>query len=305
MFLIEKIYNKHIKNYVSTWYFRNNLINVRQKGVIGGGSDVINEVIYFNRYKFYFNISKLSEDVILIVITNNDRKLECATLKIDITNHFAELTGIVGNKTCAEPMLPVFGKGNILMNCIINYLGKNPYGIDIKYIELSDTSKKNCNNDKDFSMYMSDFYTLIEGVPWYTRFGFKHISNIANLDIKRNREILLKLHVSDINIEEIINNSLNYFNERINRAKMELVEPDRQDIKNYKYLKVAKDVCIEMFQEKRDNLLRTCIKDIAENGDNDEGCKLIYCIHKELMKAIGLVSIPLKNFKNEYRLFLK
>jgi len=312
MFLTENISNEYIKSRIHLWYIINNLGGIKRLGVSGGGVEknnlFIKDVIYYDKYKFYFHISKETENTILIVISNNTNKFECATIRIDLKDKFSELIGIYGNETCAEPRLPVFGKGKILLKCILDLL-KNKlkrllgkYYVKINYIELSDNSKKHCTNtNKFFTMFMSDFYTLIEGVPWYYKFGFRHIDQIANIDIEKNKQIMDNIKVSDINSKDIIKNSIKNFKNKINIAKNISLEPNIKDIENYNFIKNYKKQLYVYLKERKNDLIKSVIKNLSQNLD---GCKLIYCIHEELMKEIGLVSIKSKYPDNNYILSL-
>jgi hypothetical protein len=93
MFLTENISNEYIKSRIHLWYIINNLGGIKRLGVSGGGVEknnlFIKDVIYYDKYKFYFYISKETENTILIVISNNTNKFECATIRIDLKDKFS------------------------------------------------------------------------------------------------------------------------------------------------------------------------------------------------------------------------
>jgi hypothetical protein len=307
MFLSEGIKNPHIKSYIEKWCVKNNL-NEKKGGGLKKGENKI--TIKYDKYNFYFKIFINNSNDIYITVNNERYTSNCAIIEVFIDKHYATLEGIQGNVNCASPTLPIFGKGTILLNCIIDFI-KNKLPeilnkkIKIEYIKLDDTSKKNCDQGtKVFSMYMSDFYILIEGIPWYYKFGFRNEESLANRDIENNKIIMSSIKVNNIDIKQIIINSLKNLKNKIIEAKSNSLKPNEKNIQKYNFLKDYKNELFEFFNQRNDMLLKKCIRELSENGENDEGCKLIYCIHQELMNYIGLISIKSKYNNDEYLLEL-
>ena len=302
-FLLKDIKNNKIKKQIKILYYLNNLRDKKSKIKKGGGR--VDTFIYTcEKYNFKFRIVKSIDDI-FITILNQKYNYDCAFIVINIdqlsknnNETYAILNGIKGNIDCAVPQLPVFGKGSILLKCIIHFF-KNKWKnlwknncIIIKYIQLSDNSKKYCENNSDntFMIYMSDFYTLIKGVPWYYKFGFIHNTMKANKDIEENKNKMDIMKGSDIDIKKIIINSLN-----------NLDKEDKKDILRYEILELHKEKLYNFFRHRQNELLKNSIEKICKNK---VGCKLICCIYEEIMKEMNIISIKSKYKDDIYNLYL-
>jgi hypothetical protein len=51
------------------------------------------------------------------------------------------------------------------------------------------------------------------------------------------------------------------------------------------------------FKHQSDELIKNCIRELSKK---DDGCKLVYCIHSELMKDMKLVSLKIKYMEDNY-----
>ena len=302
-FLLKDIKNNKIKKEIKILYYLNNLREKKSKIKKDGGIHTYNYTCEI--YNFKFRIVKSTDDI-FITILNQKYNYDCAFIVINIdqlcknnNETYALLNGIKGNIDCAVPQLPVFGKGSILLKCIINFfknkwqnIWKNNCPI-IKYIQLSDNSKKYCDNNDNNSVaiiYMSDFYTLIRGVPWYYKFGFIHNTSKANMDIEENNKKMEIIKGSDIDIKKIIINSLNNLDKK-----------DMKDMLRYEMLELHKKNLYKFFKDRQNELIKNIIEEICKKK---VGCKLIYCIHEEIMKEMNIISIKSKYKDDTYNLYL-
>lgn len=211
--------NRHsIINFIYNYdsFFRNNNIDYR-KMIQQGGSSITME------YKDEIFTFDISEDNDFFFLRTHDGKNDSITFAIDKKSKTVNI-----NNINADNIQPCFQKitnkkGTYLLKIGIKFAKKlkNEKIIDVNRITLTDHSIKYCSEQKNKRVIFSDLRQIISGDTFYGKHGFipVHKRNIENYN--KNKTILMKLILKDINFEkyliefnkknDISENSLNLF----------------------------------------------------------------------------------------------
>jgi hypothetical protein len=158
--------------------------------LVKGGSKRYEYII--NDQKYSFKFIRDDDEGVITVFNQKDKQITCAIIQIekDIMN-LQSLYGWVG---CIYPDTDKIGSK--LLQGIIDY-GKKK---NIKEIQLKDNSKYTCQNKK-YNYTLCYGSLLVDGLSWFSKFGFVYIDDITKERANNNRKIMKKTILT----EEIYN----------------------------------------------------------------------------------------------------
>ena len=160
-----------------------------------------------NEYKYEINYYDVIESnkTIIIFGYESDPDKYCISVKIDRTEpDILTIITIESLNQCykTDDKFDIERKkGSVLIQIIIKWAKINNY----KKIYLDDISTYKCDTEFQTIYYdMKHVHTLIDGYPWYYKFGFKFINKIDKSKVKSNYNKLKLIKTSDIKFTEII-----------------------------------------------------------------------------------------------------
>jgi len=205
-------------------------------------------------------------------ILNPTNNTTCAFLVIKKEKKKAYISMIYGDDGC------VYGKeyeiktkiGTLLLQSIIELCKHKK----IKEIYLNDESTYYCNKqEKDYRITLFKARTIIEGIPWYYKFGFR-------CDNDKEHNIILfnqKLH-SYLLTKDLLELNINFI-DIINNVLFHKYNFDKLNIKSKK--KMYKEI-IKLFNDYQDKSFGSFCKIL-----NEKYCELFYYIYNILFEKIG------------------
>lgn len=276
-FLIKDIKDFKKRGFIKCWFNNNCTKESRQ---YAGTYNIYETKQEYKGYVFNLRVQYLKdvEMDIYIESINTNEIINCALIMVNLINKSAILQSLNGNINCAEPKLPIIGKGTILMDFIKNSITKKLLKrFNIKYIDVDDNSKVYCNpNKKQFRFDYSKLYSLMSGMPWYYKFGFNNLDNEVNEDIKYNINIINQIKVNEINFDKLL---ILIYDDNI-KNKIEYINKNIDKLRNY-------------FNS---NLL---LKNVIRKMFSDD-CELLYYIYNDIYRIIKLINISDNNTVYRY-----
>lgn len=172
------------------------------------------EFIYLSDIK---NTTNQENNCIIISITNNKSKN-------NKTAEIINLTSDENTKCYNDDEFIIKNPGSFYLKMTIKMLIKYKEYFNINSIKLKDNSVLYCKNTKiDLSKYLF----LTRGYTFYGKYGFIFENENDNIKENRNKKILSKLFVKDINFNEIIKKSLK------NKITKEKTHEEKEIINNF------------------------------------------------------------------------
>lgn len=205
-------------------------------------------------------------------ILNPENDTTCAFLVINKEKKKAYISMIYGDNGC------VYGKeyeiktkiGTLLLQAIIELCKHKK----IKEIYLNDESTYYCNKpEKEYRITLFKARTLIEGIPWYYKFGFRCNNDMEHNMILFNQELHSYLLTKDL-FELQIN-----FMDMIKKVLSDKYKFENLSIesKRIMYSDIEK-----LFNEYQDKSFGSFCKVL-----NKKYCELFYYIYEDLFEKIG------------------
>jgi hypothetical protein len=205
-------------------------------------------------------------------ILNPENDTTCAFLVINKEKRKAYISMIYGNDGCVytEKYKIKTKIGTLLLQAIIELCKHKK----IKEIYLNDEGTYHCNKlEKEYKITLFKARTLIEGIPWYYKFGFRCNSDREHNMILFNKELHSYLLTKDllelnINFMDLIDDVLSdkYKSENLS------IESKRMMYKDIK----------QLFNEYQDKSFGSFCKVL-----NEKYCKLFYYIYYILFDKLG------------------
>ena len=233
-----------------------------QKDILTGGSN-----IYIYNYKNEdFTFVYTDDDLFILGNENND---ECITLAID-----KEKTVININNITADQNIKCFfkqvteKKGTFLLELAIKFAISLSKKIpSLKKISLTDNSMLYCD-DIIKSVPFSDIRQIISGDTFYGKFGFIPINKQDIDSYNKNKKVLTKLIIGDINF----NKYLSKFNKK-------------------------DDNILNFINENKTMKINELFNILSNKNNFQENCELIDYLIKKIYKHYNLVSMYHINYE--------
>lgn len=224
-----------------------------------GGSKTLS--VEYKNNKYIFNKSFVDDNHYILSSKDDD---DCVSIIIS-NNGYAEIHGIGNYKGCLIDTNQNVGSN--LLKLTIKMLKKYKDKLKIKMITLTDNSIKSCSK---VDIKLAQMLTLLNGNTWYSNHGFKPIKTednsyiideYDNKKLDKNKEIMNKIKISDIDI-------LKYIQLTNNDAIIKATK---------KILKQNPNMLLKVFLS---NFLR----------DYDKTCIIFYTFYRQLFDDIGLTN---------------
>ncbi len=200
---MEKLINflgKYI--YLEDYYISNNIkpksIKYYADIIQSGGAKKIK--LEYNSEEFVF---RTVGDDLFVLYSSEDE--DCITMNIDITNKMININNISAdtNGLCFKQITP--NKGTLLLKLAIKFAKKivKDKIYAIKKIILTDNSHLYCQELKE-TVKFSDLRMIISGNTFYGKYGFVPINSNDVIRYNKNKKILTKLLLKDINFDKYL-----------------------------------------------------------------------------------------------------
>lgn len=237
--------------YLNSYKLRNNIKQYNNFITKGGGNRKLK--IEFNNNIYVFEESEI-DDNYFILYSIDENPNDCVTVIISKEDKTAEIHGIGNINNCIRYTNENIG--SLLLKITIKMLEKYHKQLNIKKIILTDNSIKKC---KKVDIILSIFLILLTGDTWYGKYGFEPQDKTLRDKYKKNKEIMSKLTISDIDL--------------------------------IKYIKLTKDDTIikntiKIINKNPQMLLKNYLQNFMKTYDNM--CKYFYKFYKILFNDIGL-----------------
>lgn len=189
--------------------------------------------------------------------------------------------------------------GTDILFTIIKFIESKKLKYGIKSITLVDTSEKFCEN---LNIPLSDFKILISGDSWYGSYGFEpaiykngtyQISNNEKEKYENNKKIIMKLTVSDSNIEDIIKGHIILIN---SGQFIGLTDYKKIGTKHYKKIIRSLDNLLLNVLKNKNDKLSTFLQNYFNKDNFKERCLGLSVIIEKLFSKNNLVSFMNKIF---------
>ena len=183
-----------------------------------------------------------------------DNSLVCAGFVLNYEIKICEIVELKSNSDCIKSTeLLVIPKNIHIIKGIVK-------SSQMECIELSDNSYHNCiASTSNFKLDIGN--TLIDGYPYYYKYGFKYKDEIFHNRVKHNYYILKNIQTKNYKLDNIISiilfeiEDLNYDNNKIIQKIKKIY--DKYYEKNIKlFMKSIKYNLCEIFSLTYDNLFR-------------------------------------------------
>lgn len=177
-------------------------------------------------------------------------------------------------KECTTLGLDYPKGGTVLLKMIIQYLRENKNTLNIKYIQLRDTSHFYCNNVQD-NIDLCTLYMFTHGETWYGKYGFTpYYSKYGITDIKG---------IVDYNVLSTLVKILKLKNTDIEQTMINAI--DKHNIQ------ISKKLIKEFCKIRKDYTLINFFKDFININNFSENCRLFYYIYKDVMADLKLPNL--------------
>ncbi len=188
--LIQNIMNYlNFNNYPGKGIINKTSHKIILKEQIGG--DIKKIDLENNTFEYHVTTFKLNDDEKRLCFLNiNETADYCACLLYPSKssgNTTLRIEGIFNGDDCVKCENPSykFKVGNILMLIILKLINNSHVFSHIKQIELSDTSQLKCHN---FGLQLKYLKTIVDGIPYYAKYGFRPKNNYDHGIFRFNRE---------------------------------------------------------------------------------------------------------------------
>lgn len=279
--LFDNIKSDRNKKYVYDFPRRLNIILLANKydGILKKNNNQTGgklHIIEMDGYKFKIDIGKM-EDMIMVNLEQSYKQLPSYATVLINKEGICALQGISVQEKCTSPPFTGKGHGSLLSKFIIRFLQINKDRLKLKRVELRDESNKQCMKCNK-NVRLTTMHTLLYGDTWYGRYGFRPIqidSDVRTKELQvlydRNKEIINKVLVKNIQLIDIIMNASVNSGIKINRTNLE------------KYL-----------EQNKDRLLKEILGEFLKNYE--DFCCLFEYMTDELFIKLGLFNFEERTF---------
>ena len=245
----------------------------------------------FENNNYYYNVeyAKSTKDNFINevhLVTINDGTVGCGLILIDNKTHYANIQSVADYNDCIKCDNPniKYKVGAIMMQIIIDECKK----LNIKKITLEDNSKKyflGC------SIELIYYRTIAQGTPYYTKFGFKHITPLKVRNNQNNW--LTNPTITKNKIKKIFNKDIedNEENSKIIKLFYKIVDKytDNIIVSNFVINLFDKAVIKEKYISEKRNLKLV-------NNKINLYAKILFLILKDLYIESGYSLLPDNKF---------
>ena len=164
-------------------------------------------------------------------------------------------------------------KGTQLFKVTLQFLKENKTRFNVNKITIKDNAEKYCKSEITHtkSINLATFLTLLTGDTWYGKYGFRPIDKISKETYKRNKKIMLRKTINDINFNKILNKILKHKN--TNKITEEQYNYIITTYNKHAHLNpLVKDLLMLMFRTKK----------------YDMNCSAFNVIYEDLFKILKL-----------------
>lgn len=238
----------------------------------GGGKTKHKTISYGgNNYIFYQRSDDYSISYRLHQESNDDRP-DCIVIEVDKEERYAGITGISYDKKCFSKVYIDTYTGSTLLKLALKLLDKIKHKYNLKYVQLTDNSRKYCANVQEF-INLDALCMFTCGETWYGKNGFIPFDP----NKKKTSKINLKLYK---NHQYIVHNTLveeTKLHKYINRA----IEKYKLDIDQNKINKLIKKCINKPLIYFINRLLK----------DYNKACTIFYYFYEKLMDDLNMYSL--------------
>ena len=178
----------------------------------------------FENNNYYYNVeyakSKDNSSNEVHLVTINDGTVGCGLILIDNKTHYANIQSVADYSDCIKCDNPniKYKVGAIMIQIMIEECKK----LNVKKITLEDNSKKYFSGSSIELIY---YRTMAQGIPYYSKFGFKHTTRLkvrnnqnnwlSNPTITKNK--IKKIFNKDIEDNEENSKIIKLFNKIVDK----------------------------------------------------------------------------------------
>ena len=205
--------------------------------------------IKFDDLKNFKNLNVKYKDQTYKIIYNNhlyfmkskDEADDCITIGVDKKNKTVSINNISsdGSFICFKNINEKIGTHLLLLAIKIAKKLKDRIP-EINRIILTDNSKLHCPEQKIRRVFFSDLRQIISGDTFYGKHGFKPIHEEDVKNYNKNKKVLSKLLVDDINFEKYFNSFIKE-NKDTNLDKLIIFVKKNKEMKVGKFIEILSD----------------------------------------------------------------
>lgn len=194
---------------------------------------------------------------------------DCVTIGIDPEHHEAHINNINAETTkCGNTILT--NQGSHLFKLSLKFLMKNKNKFGLQKITLKDNAQRYCPSSRR-RIDLGVFLTLLTGHTWYGQYGFRPVDEDLRKDYRRNRDIMNKTRLRDVDFGVILRKLAEFKEER-------RVKPSQYDYFMTRYSEV-KDT---------NPLIKDLLKHIFSKSNYSFTCSVFESIQPDLINLLGL-----------------
>jgi hypothetical protein len=184
---------------------------------------------------------KIIYDDQLYFMKSEDEADDCITIGVDKKNKTVSINNISseGSFICFKNINEKIGTHLLLLAIKIAKKLKDRIP-EINRIILTDNSKLHCSEQKDKRVIFSDLRQIISGDTFYGKHGFKPIHEEDVKNYNKNKKVLSKLLVDDIDFEKYFN-SFSKENKDTNLDKLINFVKKNKKMKVGKFIEILSD----------------------------------------------------------------
>ena len=193
---------RKIKKYVFNKTFEyhkdkeNQFINLSNIS-LNGGDPNIEEIIKKYSDIINFQIDKISNDEIEVMVININSQITCGILIIDNKSKIATIQDLKSDISCLKK------SSKKIMKTIIKILIKICKKMEMKTLMLTDSVEHTCNGlQASFKLNIAN--TLTSGEPYYYKYGFRYQLEENDKIVRRNKDIINSSRTNYINLKDLI-----------------------------------------------------------------------------------------------------
>jgi len=227
--------------------------------------------IIYKKVEYTFKIYHDKEIAYYYLFRTNDsnKNLACLHIIVDKNNNICEIHNIFYHKDCMPSAEMNDKTGSTLIKIALNLIDKIKYKYEIKYIYLTDNSKKICKN-KEIELHK--MLTLLTGTTWYGKYGFVPVNKILRKNFKQNKKIIENTYLKDVP-------QLKHYISKILENEKELLEK----------ILISYEQALKM-----NSKLNNYLQFFLHNYDNN--CLIFYYFYEKLYTDLKLINMGNQQF---------
>jgi hypothetical protein len=234
-------------------------------------------IISFNNIEYKFYTYRDGEIIYYRLFKNdNDDETDKACIFVIVNKKInkCSIQNILYQNDCLPEAQMDDKKGKTLLKIAFKLIETIKDKYNIKYIQLSDQSVKNCNG---IEIQLHKMLTLLTGTTWYGKYGFVPIDKTIRKDFEKNKIIMNTTFIKKVpQLKEYI----------IKAHQKSKSTKNLQDlINNY-------DIALE-----KNVLLKDYLRYFMKNYDNN--CIIFYYFYEKLYSDLNLTNMINQSFIKE------